>query len=91
MSTVPMPNLGNVIESTQKRKVIFAVYAILAILVGVIGAYYTGAGIETPAWLAGVNSATVLLGSVTSGLALANVPSAPTPPTSYTPLASPTE
>jgi hypothetical protein len=77
MSNTAPPNLGNIIASPGARKVIYGTYALAAIVVGGVAAYFLGIGDPLPEVVVGAQAVVAYLGIPVGGLALANTPPAP--------------
>lgn len=70
--TPSTPNLGNVVESPTARKVIYGVYAVAAVVVGGIAAYFLGVQDPIPEQVIGAQAVIAYLAIPVGGLALAN-------------------
>lgn len=70
------PNLGNVVESPTARKVIYGSYAVAAVAVGGIAAYFLGIQNPIPQEVIGAQAVIAYLAIPVGGLALANTGSA---------------
>lgn len=75
MTHVSPPNLGNIITSANIRKIVYGAYAISAVIVGGISAYFLGIGESIPTAVIGAQAVIAYLGIPVGGLALANTPS----------------
>lgn len=69
------PNLGNIITSPRKRKLIYGIYAAAAVVVGGVSAYFLSTGQPLPEGVVGAQGVVAYLGIPVGGLAIANTPS----------------
>jgi hypothetical protein len=72
MSENSTPDLGNVIKNDTARKVIYGTYAVGAVVVGGIAAYFLGIQVPVPTEVIGAQAVIAYLGIPVGGLALAN-------------------
>lgn len=72
IGTIQTPDLGNVIESSRARKVIYGVYALAAVAAGGVAAYFLGIGHPIPQEVVGAQAVIAYLAIPVGGLALAN-------------------
>lgn len=70
--TPSTPNLGNVVENPTARKVIYGAYAVSAVVVGGIAAYFLGIQTPIPEQVIGAQAVIAYLAIPVGGLALAN-------------------
>lgn len=70
--TEQSPNLGTVISSPTARKIVYGAYAISAVVVGGIAAYFLGIQSPIPEPVIGAQAVIAYLGIPVGGLALAN-------------------
>lgn len=70
--TPSTPNIGNVVENPTARKVIYGAYAVAAIVVGGIAAYFLGVQDPIPEQVIGAQAVIAYLAIPVGGLALAN-------------------
>lgn len=77
--TVPginsIDSLGTIVTSHKARKIIYGIYAIIAIAVGGAVAYFFGIGHTLPVEVIGAQAVIAYLAIPIGGLALANTPS----------------
>lgn len=66
------PNVGTVIKNPTARKVVYGVYAVGAVVVGGIAAYFLGVQIPIPEQVVGAQAVIAYLAIPIGGLALAN-------------------
>jgi xanthine/uracil permease len=70
------PNLGNIIPSGTARRIVYGTYAVAAVIVGGIAAYFIATGHPLPEPVVGAQGVIAYLGIPVGGLALANTPTA---------------
>lgn len=70
--TPSTPNLGNVVENTTARKVIYGAYTVAAIVIGGVAAYFLGIQSPIPQEVIGAQAVIAYLAIPVGGLALAN-------------------
>ena len=66
------PNLGTVVKNAKIRAGVYGTYAVSAIIVGGIAAYFLGIGHAIPEQVIGAQAVIAYLGIPVGGLALAN-------------------
>lgn len=66
------PNVGNVIKNPTARKAVYGVYAVGAVVVGGIAAYFLGVQHPIPEQVIGAQAVIAYLAIPIGGLALAN-------------------
>lgn len=73
MSTnIEQPNIGRVITNPTARQVVYGVYAISALVVGGIAAYFLGIGQSVPEAIVGAQAVVAYAGIPVGALAVAN-------------------
>lgn len=72
MSETNPPNLGTVVSNPTARRVIYGTYAVAAVVVGGIAAYFLGIQTPIPEPVIGAQAVIAYLGIPVGGLALAN-------------------
>lgn len=70
--TPSTPNLGNVVENSTARKVIYGAYTVAAIVIGGVAAYFLGIQTPIPQEVIGAQAVIAYLAIPVGGLALAN-------------------
>lgn len=70
--TPSTPNLGNVVENSTARKVIYGAYTVAAIVIGGVAAYFLGIQSPIPQEVIGAQAVIAYLAIPVGGLALAN-------------------
>ena len=70
--TPSTPNLGNVVENSTARKVIYGAYTVAAIVIGGVAAYFHGIQTPIPQEVIGAQAVIAYLAIPVGGLALAN-------------------
>ena len=70
--TPSTPNLGNVVENSTARKVIYGAYTVAAIVIGGVAAYFLGIQSPIPQEVIGAQAVIAYLAIPIGGLALAN-------------------
>lgn len=68
-------NLGTVITNPTARKIVYGTYALGAVVVGGVAAYFLGIGHSIPEQVVGAQAVVAYLGIPIGGLALANTSS----------------
>lgn len=69
------PNLGTVIGSPRARKLVYGVYAVAAVIVGGVAAYFLGVQADMPEAVVGAQAVIAYLAIPVGGLALVNTTS----------------
>lgn len=66
------PNLGVVVTNTTARKIIYGTYAVAALIVGGVAAYFLGVQAPTPEPVIGAQAVIAYLGIPVGALAVVN-------------------
>lgn len=73
MSETPTPpSIGVIVTSAVARKVVYAIYAVGAVVVGGAAAYFLGTGHQIPEVVVGAQAVVAYLAIPVGGLAVAN-------------------
>lgn len=72
MSTVEMPSIGAIIPTVKGRKIAYAVFAAVSLLVGNAVVFASTAFGAVPAWLIAIAAVVTNTAPVFSGIAIAN-------------------
>lgn len=73
MDTVKMPDIGAIIPSEKGRKIAYAIFALVSLIVGDSVVFAASAFGSVPPWLLAVSAVVVNTAPVFGGLAIANV------------------
>jgi hypothetical protein len=83
MANIELPNIGAIIPTVRGRKIAYAVFALVSLVVGNALIFASTVYGQVPLWLVGIAAVVTNTAPIFSGIAMANVgptPEAPTEP-----------